>query len=320
VGIVGCGLIGRKRAAALDGDQLVGCFDLEQSLAASLAEEFGGRVCASDDELFGLEPDVAIVAVPHDRLAEIGCRALAAGAHLLVEKPAGIGVADIDRISAAAQSAGRRVRVGFNHRFHPGIALALEEAVSGRFGEVMFVRALYGHGGRLGYEREWRMDADVSGGGELVDQGMHLLDLFHALIGPQPVRSALLRRHFWEAEVEDNAVVVVGDDAQDGPWGMFHVSWTEWKNMFQLEVYCRTGKLRVDGLGGSYGTERLTVYDMKPELGPPDIETREFAGEDVSWAREWGWFRGQLVEAGGYQAEDLASARYAWECVEAAYA
>src|SRR5581483_2980358 len=122
-------------------------------------------------------------------LAENACRALEAGAHVLVEKPAGIGVADVDRIAAAAAQAGRLVKVGFNHRFHPAIMRAVTEARSGRFGDVMFARARYGHGGRLGYEQEWRMRPELSGGGELIDQGMHLLDIFHWLLGPLPLHS-----------------------------------------------------------------------------------------------------------------------------------
>jgi predicted dehydrogenase len=136
------------------------------------------------------------------------------------------------------------------------------------------------------------------------------------------LRSALLRTQYWRADVEDNAIVVVGGEGPNQPWGMFHVSWTEWKNMFQLEIYCRTGKLRVDGLGGSYGVERLSVYEMGPELGPPRTETMEFPEPDSSWAREWQSFRSAIdsTDAGGDRGADLASARYAWQCVEEAYA
>ena len=148
------------------------------------------------------------------------------------------------------------------------------------------MRARYGHGGRLGYESEWRARRAVSGGGELVDQGMHLLDLSYALLGPLPLHSALLRTAFWPMEVEDNAVVILGDRA-DGPWTMFHASWTEWKNLFSLEIFCRSAKLQVDGLARSYGAQRLTIYSMRPELGPPDVETTDFAADDESWRREW---------------------------------
>ena len=320
VGIVGCGLVGHKRAAALGEDRLVACLDLDPRAAASLADRFGGSACPSVEELLALELDVVIVALPHDRLAEHACRALDASAHVLVEKPAGIGLADVNRIAAAADAAGRRVKVGFNHRFHPGTARALAEARSGRFGPVLHLRARYGHGGRVGYEREWRARRAVSGGGELVDQGMHLFDLSYSLLGPLPLHSALLRTEFWPIEVEDNAVIVLGH-RDDGPWAMFHTSWTEWKNLFSLEIFCRSAKLQVDGLAGSYGHQRLSVYSMKPELGPPDLETIEFPEVDESWRREWDEFV-QAIHAGDSRplAGDLESAAYGWQCVEAAYA
>jgi len=320
VGIVGCGLVGHKRAAALGRDGLIACFDLDARAAESLAERFGGSVCRSHDELLTHELDVVIVAVPHNGLAEHACMALGASAHVLVEKPAGIGSADVGRIARAADAADRRVKVGFNHRFHPGIARAVAEARSDRFGPVLHMRARYGHGGRIGYEDEWRARRVVSGGGELVDQGMHLLDLSHWIFGPLPLNAALLRTEYWPIEVEDNAVVILGDGRR-GPWAMFHTSWTEWKNLFSLEIFCRSAKLQVDGLAGSYGAQRLTVYSMKPELGPPDVETIDFPADDESWSREWQEFVDAIHAADGRPLSgDLESAAYGWQCVEAAYA
>lgn len=320
VGIIGCGLVGTKRAAALAGDTLAACFDVDARAAQALADRFGGSVSRSVDELLAHELDVVIVALPHDQLAEHACRALAASAHVLVEKPAGVGVADVGRIARAAEAAGRRVKVGFNHRFHPGIARALAEASSERFGPILHLRARYGHGGRPGYEHEWRARRAISGGGELVDQGMHLLDLSYSLFGPLPLHSALLRTEYWPIEVEDNAVVVLGHPDR-GPWAAFHTSWTEWKNLFCLEIFCRGAKLQVDGLAGSYGPQRLSIYAMRPELGPPDLETIDFPADDASWAREWQ----ELADAvhhddGRPLSGDLESAAYGWACVEAAYA
>jgi predicted dehydrogenase len=320
VGIVGCGLMGNKRAAAVGHDSLVACFDVDAEATRSLADRFGTLGCRSLDELLALGLDVVIVALPHDQLAEHACLALGASAHVLVEKPAGIGVDDVERVARAAEDAGRRVKVGFNHRFHPGTARAIAEARSERFGPVLHVRARYGHGGRIGYEQEWRANRAISGGGELVDQGMHLFDLSYAIVGPLPLYAALLRTEYWPMEVEDNALIVLGDRNQ-GPWTMFHASWTEWKNQFSLEIFCRSAKLQVDGLAGSYGVQRLSIYAMKPELGPPELESIEFPPEDASWSREWQEFTAAVHGGDGRPlAGDLESAAYGWRCVEAAYA
>lgn len=323
VGVIGCGLIGRKRAEALalDGDALVGTYDVVPALAEGLARDFAeARACATLDDLWALRPDVVVVAVTHDQLAALSIDALEHGAHVLVEKPAAVSVAQVDAIEAAARAAGRRVKVGFNHRFHPAIARAADEALSGAHGDVMFVRGRYGHGGRLGMEGEWRSDPARGGGGEIVDQGMHLLDLSHWLLGPLPLHSALLRTQFWDTAVDDNAALLLGvPDDRRAPWATLHVTWTEWKNLFSLEVYCRTAKLHVEGLAKSYGSQRLTIYRMRPELGPPDVEVYDYPGEDVSWLHEWRHFRAALADGDVALLGDLNDARYGWATIDEAY-
>ena len=322
VAVIGCGLIGDKRAGALGpGDEVIGATDPVALRAAELVGRYGGRACASVDELLALGPDVALVAATHDQLAPLAVQALRAGAHVLVEKPAGLSTRDVDGVAAAAAQADRFVKVGFNHRFHPALSELAAEVHSGAHGELMHVRARYGHGGRVGYDKEWRADPARSGGGELIDQGMHLLDLVHWLAGPLPLHSALLRTQFWDTQVEDNAALILGDgDDRRAAWAMLHVTWTEWKNMFSIEVYCRTAKLEVTGLVRSYGNQRLLIHRMSPELGPPDTEERSYDTEDQSWGREWEYFaeaivRGQEPSLGG-----LGDARYAWERVQDAYA
>lgn len=316
VAVAGCGLIGRKRVDALrDGDRVLGVFDVH----APAMQGFPGTHCASLGELLALGADVVVVATTHDQLAPLSVAALEAGSHVLVEKPAGLSVREVDRVAAAAVAAGRRVKVGFNHRFHPGLARLVELARSGEFGEVLHLRGRYGHGGRTGYDREWRADVRRSGGGEIIDQGMHLLDLSYAVLGEQPLHSALLRTQFWDTDVDDNAALLLGTrDSRTDPWAMLHVTWTEWKNMFSLEVYCRTAKLVVEGLVKSYGPQRLTVHRMRPELGPPDTEVVDFPDEDPSWALEWAHFTDRLDDDRPL-AGDLTSAHYAWSIVEAAY-
>jgi predicted dehydrogenase len=321
VGIIGCGLMGRKRSAALGSDQVVGAYDVRLDAAEALVAEFGGKACATRDELLALAPDVVIVATSHDQIAPVAVAALQAGAHVLVEKPAGIGTADVDRIAAAAQAAGKVAKVGFNHRFHPAISQAIETALSGRFGDVLFLRGRYGHGGRPGYDKEWRADPKTGGGGEMTDQGMHLLDLSHWLLGDLPLHSALLRTSFWDMPVEDNAAILLGVPGDHrAPWATLHVTWTEWTNLFSLEITCRTGKLVVDGLQGSYGPQKLSIFTMDPvNMGKPEAEVIQFDPLDVSWELEWESVRAAIV-AGVPVPGDLASVRYCWSLIEQAYA
>jgi predicted dehydrogenase len=323
VGVVGCGLIGAKRVQALGAqDELVGCHDVSGKASRAFAATHTTRACETLAELLKLEPDVVVVAVSHDGLAAVAVKALEMGAHVLVEKPAGLGVAQIEHLIEAEEHAGRRVKVGFNHRFHPGLRRAAAEVHSGVHGELLHLRGRYGHGGRPGYDREWRAEPARSGGGELIDQGMHLLDLSHWIAGPLPLHSAILRTHFWDTPVEDNAALLLGaGDTRTGPWAMLHVTWTEWKNLFSLEIYCRSAKLQVDGLVRSYGPQRLSIYRMGPELGPPDVEEIVYPDEDGSWTAEWEHFAEAVTADDGRPLlGDLPAALYAWTQVEAAYA
>jgi predicted dehydrogenase len=321
VGIVGCGLIGHKRAEALGpGDTVIAALDPVTERARALTDAHGGQACAELDQVLARSPDIVIVATTHDQLAPLTERALGAGAHVLVEKPAGLGTAQIERLQDAAERAGRQVKVGFNHRFHPGLADLAAEVQSGVHGPLMHVRGRYGHGGRVGYDREWRAEPARSGGGELIDQGMHLLDLSHWLAGPLPLHSALLRTHFWDTPVEDNAALILGSSgSRTDPWATLHVTWTEWKNMFSLEVYCRTAKLEVEGLVRSYGPQRLRIYRMSEDLGPPTLEERTYGSQDLSWGAEWKHFMDCLA-TGGRLLGDLSDAHYAWSRVQDAYA
>jgi predicted dehydrogenase len=186
-------------------------------------------------------------------------------------------------VAKEARLKGLRVKVGYNHRFHPSMLKARRLVDEGAIGPLMYVRGRYGHGGRVGYEREWRMDPAV-GGGELLDQGSHLIDLAGWFLGGFETVSGRLANYFWPAGVEDNAFMLLGTG--DGRCAMLHASWTEWRNMFSFELAGRDGKLAVDGLGGSYGVERLTYYRMLPGMGPPETTIWEFPFPDRSWELE----------------------------------
>jgi len=320
VGIVGCGLMGRKRALALGEDRAVAVCDVDPTRSAALAADVGAQAVAGLAEVLAARPDVVIVSTSHDSLSDTACAALAAGAHVLVEKPAGRTAAEVARIVRARDGAGRLVKVGFNHRFHPGIHRAISEVRAGLHGAPMYMRARYGHGGRPGYDREWRALPEVSGGGELLDQGMHLLDLSHWLFGSLPVHSAFLSTSFWDMPVEDNAVMVLGDPSGATPWTTFHVSWSEWKNEFALEIYTRTTKLALSGMAGSYGPQTLRIWSMRPEMGPPDLEEIAYPAGDPSWEAEWAHFRAAVRgEAPPGLLGDLDSALYGLGCAEEAY-
>ena len=319
VAIVGCGLIGRKRLQALGDCRLVACADLSIDRARGLA---AGRadVTASDrwqDVVTHPQADIVIVATTNDALTPVSEAALKAGKHVLVEKPAARTVAEIDRLVAASQAHGRLVRVGFNHRYHPALRKARAIVDSGALGPLMFIRGRYGHGGRIGYDREWRANPELSGGGELIDQGVHVIDLSGWFLGEFEQIEGLATTYFWQMPVDDNAFLTLRTGG--GQVAFLQVSCTEWKNLFSFEIYGRDGKLAIDGLGGSYGVERLAHYRMLPAMGPPETEIWEFPRGDDSWTLEFQEFLGDIA-SNRTPSAGLAAARSALTVVEAIYA
>lgn len=283
VGIVGCGLLGQKRAKALAGVRLVACADTDLRRAEQLAKNFNPCIALADwRALIDLKDvRIVVVATPHDVLAEITRYAVAAGKHVLVEKPAARHVSELEPLLPIVKDARILVRVGFNHRYHRAFRKAREIVESGALGQLMFLRARYGHGGRIGYEREWRAQPRVSGGGELIDQGMHLIDLARWFLGDFVDVEGYAHTYFWNMQVDDNAFLLLRTAQKKVAF--LHASCTEWKNTFSFELYGRDGKLQVEGLGGSYGVERLAWYKMLPEMGPPETTIWEYPMTDDSW-------------------------------------
>ncbi len=292
VAIIGCGLIGNKRAQALKKIptlHLSVVTDTNRERAEAMAKEFG---CSAETDwktvVHNPQIEIVIIATIHNVLSEIACAAVAAGKHVLIEKPAGRTVQEIQKIIDAKNTCtlkNPKVKVGFNHRFHPGVQKAREIIATENIGNIMFIRARYGHGGRIGYDKEWRASKEIAGGGELIDQGSHLIDLSRYLVGSEfPIIKSMSETLFWNMEVEDNTFALLKNEKNQIV--QFHVSCTAWKNIFCFEISCRTGLIVIDGLGRSYGTETVTFYKMKPEMGIPDKMVYTFPEEDQSWELE----------------------------------
>jgi predicted dehydrogenase len=286
IGIIGCGLIGKKRANAIgSGGKLVACADIDIVRSNALSKETSAKSFNDWRELLLLpEVDIVVIATLHDSLAEITLSAIKAGKHVLVEKPAGRCSSELKSLIECENKYNVKVHVGFNHRYHRSLIKAKEIVDNGELGKLMFVRARYGHGARVGYDKEWRSKPELSGGGELIDQGPHLIDLSRWFLGEFSEVTGSSHTYYWDMPVDDNSFMLLKTKQQQVAF--LHASCTEWKNMFSMEIYGRNGKLDIFGLGGSYGVERLTHYRMLPEMGPPETQSWEYPMADNSWEVE----------------------------------
>ncbi|MGO9455414.1 MAG: Gfo/Idh/MocA family protein [Candidatus Binataceae bacterium] len=304
VGVIGCGLIGARRAADAATHlqtKLVKVADTDSSRANSLAQKFGCEASADSAALIEDRAiDIVVISTPNGFTASLALSALKCGKNVLIEKPPGRNLAETMNLAEAARRAAPRIlKVGFNHRYHPAISRAHRMYRQGAIGEAINLRARYGHGGRPGYEKEWRGNPEQAGGGELIDQGVHIADLINWFLGRPESAFSMLQTAVWPiAPLEDNAFALLRFSS--GAIASVHTSWTQWKNLFSFELFGRLGSLCVEGLAGSYGNQRLIISLRKPEGGAPEMVEEAFEGPDSSWTLEWRDFVRAILDPRDY--------------------
>lgn len=286
VAIIGAGLIGKKRALALfKGAHLKTICDINKTSGEKFAKEFN---CGFERKWQKVIDDQDIQAVfictTNNYLSRVAQQAIKNNKHVLIEKPGGINIKELQEIYRIYKKNPVVVMYGYNHRYHPSIQKAKQIIDSQKYGRILFIRARYGHGGRLGYEKEWRFQKGVSGGGELIDQGCHLIDLVNFFCGEMNQSTGFVTNLFWKTNLEDAAFFQLRN--KKNQIADLSVTCVEWKNIFSFEIMLQKAKIQIDGLGKSYGREKLTLYKMKSDMRPPDIEELLFDESDVSWENE----------------------------------
>jgi len=253
---------------------------------------------SADIELVSGEPipweraDAAFICTPNHVTAQLCVEALRRVGRVFCEKPPGRNWEEFSRIAeAAARAPGHTLVFGFNHRLHPCIEAARALIGEGGLGDILYLKGTYGKSGGARYRENWRNNPEIAGGGILLDQGIHMLDLFHLFLGELSVVEAVLTDGFWGCGLEDNAFVLLRSER--GVPAFLHSSATLWKHTFRVEIGCRDGYVMASGLlskTGSYGREQLVIgrrqfEDEALALGNPREEIIQF-DRDESWERE----------------------------------
>ena len=291
VGIIGLGKMGRIRAHELDkhpATVLIAGADPDQARHVA----FPSITCSLDYRyVIESEVDAVCVCTPNLYAPGIVIAALDSGKHVFCEKPPGRSVQDIEAIVAAERrNPDLKLKFGFNHRYHAGIQEARRIVDSGRLGRVLWLRGIYGKSGGIGFEESWRSSKEVSGGGILLDQGIHMIDLFRFFCGDFDEVKSMITTAYWNIDVEDNAFVLLRNRA--GQVAMLHSSSTQWRHRFNLEIYMSKGYLSVNGILSStrsYGDETITVGRRELNNGFATGKPREeiiYFDSDPSWELE----------------------------------
>lgn len=294
VGIVGFGYMGKIRSHIVNENpalELVGICEPDQELIQA-DKNIECQVFGSHQDLLRTNLDLVFVCTPNSFSPQIVVDSLTAGKHVFCEKPPGRELKDVQLMVAAEKKyAPLKLMFGFNHRYHPGILEAKTIVDSGRMGRILYLKGTYGKSGGKNYLQSWRNRKDISGGGILIDQGIHMMDLFRLFCGDFKEIKGFLSKNFWDAAVEDNAFVCLRNEL--GQVAILHSSATLWKHTFKLEIFLEGGYLIVSGLlskTGSYGRETLTIGRRQFEdeafaVGNPREEVIYF-DQDLSWKME----------------------------------
>jgi predicted dehydrogenase len=307
IGIIGCGLIGSKRYKNIGSfGKIEAVSDRNFDTAKLLIKNKKIIFYKNWKEILNNKKiNIVIIATYHNDLSKILIESLKKNKNVLVEKPGAINPDDLKKAIKIAKQKKLVVKVGYNHRYHESIIKSKELIKKNTIGELMYIKASYGHGGRPGYEKEWRMKPKISGGGELLDQGSHLIDLAKMYLGNIVDHKSLLTTSFWKTKVDDNSFLIL--KFRNKKVAFLHASCSEWKNSFILEIYGKKGKIKIDGKGGSYGKEKITLYKMKNKMGKPDIINIKMKNKiDKSWKNEINDFYKDLKNK-NYKNEDLTN-------------
>lgn len=322
VAIIGAGLQAKRRAPVVfdspDAEiKIITAEHLENS--KELANKFG---CEAGTGWEGIvdraDIDAVLVLTPPDTHAEITIAAMESGKHVLCEKPLSRTISEAKKMIKTADDNKVILKCGFNHRHHPAISEAKKILDSGELGKPLFARCNYGICGRPEYENEWRADPKHAAGGQFIEQGIHAIDLFRWFLGEIiEVTGMTSIQYFKNQQLDDNGMAIFRTES--GATASIHASLTHWKNLFHFELFGEDGYLGIEGLGSSYGTEKL-IYGKRDFTAPFNYHITEFRGGDKSWLEEWDEFYNSIKDdrqpiGDGY--DGLASLKIAIACYEA---
>jgi predicted dehydrogenase len=298
VAIVGAGVLGQRRGKIIRStqqDQVVVVADVNEEAAICLAKELDCAWTSSvEDVVSDQHVQAVIVCTPPALHAGLAVRCMRAGKHVLCEKPLATRSEEALQMVRVAEENDVILKCGFNMRHYPGLVQVKRWADADELGHIIHGRCVYGRAKTVSRGSDWRAWTGLSGGGNLIDQGVHIVDLFRWYMGEFDDGCAFLSTSVWDiAPIEDNALVLLRSSS--GGVAQFHVSWTEWNPRFLFEIVGTKGLARVEGLGRDYGVQTATLIRRSADIARAK-ETIEVPDPDVCWRDEWREFTGAVKE------------------------
>ncbi len=290
VGIAGYGIVGRRRHIYIDQHpnlKVVAVCD--QNFTESNYSQNGIEYFSNTQELLSTDLDILFVCLTNNIAAEVTMSGLKRGLHVFCEKPPGMSVKDIENVIIVEKAnPNLKLKYGFNHRYHDSIKKALQIVKSGELGTIVNLRGVYGKSRVIPFSGGWRSKRELAGGGILLDQGIHMVDLMRLFCGEFIDVKSFISNDYWKHDVEDNAYALLKD--KFGRVAMLNSSATQWQHKFSLEISLTQGYIELSGIlsgSKSYGEEKIVFgnRDDESENGQMQSKIIKFL-EDNSWRDE----------------------------------
>jgi len=290
VGIAGYGVVGKRRRIFIDKNPCL-------STVAVSDLNFGGDGILADgtfyfnnyQKIFEKDIDILFVSLPNYLASDATMSGLRHGLHIFCEKPPGRNVQDIrDVIEVEKKNSMLKLKYGFNHRYHASVAEAKKIIQSGQYGEIINIRGVYGKSSIIPFETGWRSERRYAGGGILLDQGIHMLDMIRLFAGDFGEIKSFVSNDYWQHDVEDNVYAIMRN--KNGCVAMIHSTATQWQHKFRLEITLQEALIELTGIlsgSKSYGDEKLKIVPRNSgsNIGSFYEITNSYL-EDNSWRDE----------------------------------
>lgn len=291
VAIAGFGIVGKRRFHYISQHPSLKVTAICEQHSFQKGLEHSGVNCYTNyqDLLDKEDLDIIFVCLTNNIAAEVTIAGLNNGLHVFCEKPPGMNVEEIEHvIKIEKKNKGLKLKYGFNHRYHDSVKVALDLIHSKELGEVVNVRGVYGKSSIIPFSGGWRSKRELSGGGILLDQGIHMVDLMRLFCGEFEEVKSFVSNDFWKHDVEDNAFAIMKD--KKGRIAMLNSSATQWQHKFNLEISLSLGYIELHGIlsgSKSYGEEKIVIgnRDQLSKNGQMESKTIKFL-EDNSWKDE----------------------------------
>lgn len=288
VGIAGFGATGQLRRRHIDQHPNLTTVAVCDITLEEGVDPDGLRRHSHYSQLLQEDLDVLFVCITNDMAAEVTIAGLERGLDVFCEKPPARNPAEVEAVrEVEARLPGRKLKYGFNHRYHDSVRDAHRIISSGKLGHIVDIRGVYGKSKMVRFDADWRTKREVAGGGILLDQGIHMLDMLRYFGGEFVDIHSYISNAYWRHDVEDNAYALMR--TADGVVAMIQSSATQWRHRFNLEITLSEGAVILSGILSStksYGAETLTVVHRGEDDGGDPVEVTTRYNRDDSWRRE----------------------------------